>query len=132
MTLMPRLLTIARRDAEYVAKRNAEYGESWCKRGGQQAFAVIWRKVDRIESIMQKMGNGYDIFAAWEQNPGDVRDDIRDLRQYLLLLEEYLEREETPPYYDDPMPERKHVRDMGPVATFHTGVPQGQGYVNQD
>jgi hypothetical protein len=83
---------LAHDDASIVYDKNIQYGESWCKRGGQQAFAVIWRKVDRIESIMSQMANGYDIFEAWDKNPGDVRDDIRDLRQYLLLLEERMIR----------------------------------------
>jgi hypothetical protein len=81
------LLGIADQDAKEVYKKNQEYGDSWCKRGGEQAFAVIWRKVDRIDSIALK--NGYDIFKLWEENPSDIRDDIRDLRRYLLLLEEY-------------------------------------------
>ena len=97
MNLLPRLQKIAEIDAFVVAKRNSEYGESWCKRGGQQAFAVIWRKVDRIESILEKEAMGYDIFQAWIKNPGNVRDDIQDLRQYLLLLEEFLTRPEPPP-----------------------------------
>lgn len=93
---MPDMLTRIRRIthgmADKLHRKNEQYGESWCKRGGQQAFAVIWRKADRIESILAKMDNGYDIFAAWEENPGDIQDDIRDLRDYLLLLEEYMTR----------------------------------------
>lgn len=129
MTMESRLLSIARADAGYVAQRNLEYGESWCKRGGQQAFAVIWRKVDRIESIMEKMNNGYDIFAAWRENPGNVRDDILDLRQYLLLLQEYLERKDLP--YDGKRALELNART--PTASFiDSGVPQGKGYVDQD
>ena len=85
------LLDLGRHDAETLIRKNAEYGESWCKRGGEQAFAVIWRKVDRIENIAQRQGH-YDIFKLWVDNPGDIRDDIRDLRQYLLLLEERMIR----------------------------------------
>jgi len=90
--ILDNLLQIADHDAKTVYKKNQEYGDSWCKRGGPQAFSVIWRKVDRIESILKQMDNGYDIFEAWDVNPGDVRDDIRDLRAYLLLLEEYMIR----------------------------------------
>lgn len=93
-SMKDRLESLAIEDARTVMRVNQLYGESWCQRGGQQAFAVIWRKPDRIESILKMMGNGYDIFAAWAQNPGDVRDDLRDLRRYLLLLEEYCTRGE--------------------------------------
>lgn len=100
--LHQRLEHLAIQDAAAVNLKNIQYGESWCRRGGQQAFAVIWRKADRIESILQQMNNGFDIFEAWRKNPGDVIDDIRDLRRYLLLLEEYMTRPEvenqgTPP-----------------------------------
>jgi len=129
MTMFDRLSRLATRDVATVNKKNQEYGESWCKRGGQQAFAVIWRKVDRIESILQKMHNGYDIFDAWEKNPGDVRDDIRDLRQYLLLLEEYMEREELTKLdrKGDELP-----RALVPTRFVDSGEPQAQGYVDQD
>ena len=84
-----RLQLIASNDAIYVAKRDDEYGHSWRRRGGGQAFAVIWRKSDRIEAILKRMANGYDIFNAWTRDEAGIRDDIRDLRQYLLLLEEH-------------------------------------------
>ena len=86
------LAYIANDDVEQLVEADRNYGPSWCKRGGQQAFAVIWRKVDRIENILKNMDNGYDIFEAWEKDPGNIRDDIGDLRRYLLLLEEYLTR----------------------------------------
>jgi len=87
-TMDERLENLAVQDARVVTRKNKEYGESWCKRGGQQAFAVIWRKADRIEAILEQQDNGYDIFSAWGNNPANIIDDIRDLRQYLLLLEE--------------------------------------------
>lgn len=93
MSILDRLRVIALHDAETVAEKNAQYGESWCRRGGHQAFAVIWRKADRVDSIMSKMANGYDIFAAWRENPGNIIDDFRDLRTYLMLLEEYMTRD---------------------------------------
>ena len=96
-TMRHRLEEIAMGDAREVAAKNQSYGESWCRRGGQQAFAVIWRKADRIEAILEQMSNGYDIFEAWSKNPGDVVDDLRDLRRYLLLLEEYCTRERPRP-----------------------------------
>jgi hypothetical protein len=92
--LEERLKGIASRDIHRLVEADLTYGPSWRKRGGQQAFAVIWRKADRIENIMENMNNGFDIFQAWEENPGDIQDDIRDLRSYLLLLEEYMTRGE--------------------------------------
>lgn len=87
-----RLENIAMRSVKILFMKDYEYGSSWRRRGGQQAFAVIARKWDRLESILQKMENGYDIFEAWDRNPGNIQDDIRDLRDYLFLLEEYLTR----------------------------------------
>lgn len=93
VTMKSALESLAIADVREVMLKNQQYGESWCRRGGGQAFAVIWRKVDRIESILKlHHGDTYDLFSAWAQNPGDIRDDIRDLRRYLLLLEEYCER----------------------------------------
>lgn len=89
-----RLLIIADSDAKTVYRKNQEYGDSWCKRGGEQAFSVIWRKADRIQTLMEKRGD-FDIFKAWVENVGDIRDDFRDLRTYLLLLEEYMIRPEA-------------------------------------
>lgn len=114
MTMIDRLKSIANQDAVVVAAKNKQYGESWCRRGGQQAFAVIWRKADRIESILTQMNNGYDIFEAWRKNPGNVRDDIQDLRQYFLLLEEYLTRS------DVLVVSRNPEQDSLPVEDFLT------------
>jgi len=110
-TLRQRLEEIAMSDCSFVARKNLEYGESWAKRGGQQAFAVIWRKADRVEAILEQMDNGYDIFEAWERNPGNVIDDIRDLRQYLLLLEEKMRREEMLAEYHQQMEVASTLRD---------------------
>lgn len=87
-----RLEEMAIKSVHQLVHKNKQYGESWCKRGGEQAFAVIARKWDRLEAILEQMDNGYNIFEAWEKNPGNIRDDIRDLRDYLFLLEEFCTR----------------------------------------
>jgi hypothetical protein len=92
--LQNRLESLAIEMARDLSFKNTTYGESWCKRGGGQAFAVMWRKVDRIENILKTLDNGYDIFTAWDLNPGDIQDDVYDLAAYLMLLIEYKTRPE--------------------------------------
>jgi len=74
--------------------RHAEksYGDSWRSRGGVGAFMMLARKWDRIEN--QCKGNHYDIFGTIIDDPSDtgILDDIKDLRCYLLLVEEYAKR----------------------------------------
>ena len=84
------LQTIA--DSDVVALEEAEksYGDSWRKRGGVGAFMMLARKFDRIEHQSEK--HGWDVFKAGEVYVGEagLLDDIRDLRRYLLLVEEYI------------------------------------------
>ena len=66
-----------------MAKKNAEYGASWRRRGGIGAFFTIWRKADRLEE--QLKARGYNIF--------DVNDDptsTESLDETLLDLWNYL------------------------------------------
>jgi hypothetical protein len=76
------------RDIGFVLAKEAEYGRSWMRRGGIGAFMMAARKWDRLEHAVAM--NGYDIFAAIgkDQRPDGIMDDIRDLRNYLLLIEE--------------------------------------------
>lgn len=144
-TLRHRLEEIAMKSVQVLAIKNKQYGESWCKRGGQQAFAVIVRKWDRIEAILQQMENGYDIFEAWNKNPGDVRDDIRDLRDYLFLLEEYMTRDERESDSADEVANQIHMDKLKMLVcnSCHWPVDQcvcnmidsdkpNRGYVDQD
>ena len=87
-TFKQRLENIGINDAMTLVMKGKTYGDSWRKRGGGQAFAVLARKWDRIENILEPME--YDIFQAWVSNPGDIVDDIRDLRRYLMLVEEHM------------------------------------------
>lgn len=90
-----RWVAIANTDFEVLKAKNApeEYGDSWCRRGGIGAFMMVARKWDRLENVAKEVG--WDIFAAAEKDcrPEGVLDDIRDLRRYLILIEEYVTRE---------------------------------------
>lgn len=78
---------VALRDLEIIAKKDAEYGGSWKKRGGQNAFFMMARKWDRLEEQLKK--HHFDIFEAGRLDCREegVVDDIGDLRRYLILIE---------------------------------------------
>ncbi len=78
---------IGMKDADTLIRKNKEYGNSWASRGGQGAFFVTARKWDRIENQVKQ--HGYDIFAALKADTRleGLRDDIQDLRAYLMLIE---------------------------------------------
>jgi len=75
-------------DIEGLVKAEQSYGDSWKKRGGVGAFMMLARKWDRLENHVKKYN--YDIFEAVydDLRPEGIIDDIRDLRRYLLLVEE--------------------------------------------
>jgi len=75
-------------DAIVLEEKGATYGDSWRKRGGIGAFMMLCRKWDRIENICRE--HGWDVFEAVARNEGDIIDDIRDLRRYLLLVDAYV------------------------------------------
>lgn len=78
---------LARASAFVIQRKDADYGGSWQKRGGANAYAMLVRKWDRLENAAKKH-NG-DIFAALhaDDRPEGLIDDIRDLRNYLSLVE---------------------------------------------
>jgi hypothetical protein len=78
---------VAMRDAAELREKNAAYGESWKRRGGAGAFMMLARKWDRIDNILAPTGGGSHM-RLLRSNPGDVLDDIGDLRRYLLLVED--------------------------------------------
>ena len=80
-------------DARELRLKESEYASSWRKRGGVGAFMMLARKWDRIENIVGGNPHNYDIFDAWLTNRGGIRDDIGDLRRYLMLVEEFCTRE---------------------------------------
>jgi hypothetical protein len=81
---------VAQNDLEALKRAETSYGDSWRRRGGVGAFMMLARKFDRIEHQSEK--HGWDIFEAGEVYKGEagLLDDIRDLRRYLLLVEEYI------------------------------------------
>lgn len=82
------LKVIAENDTESLLDAQRSYGDSWKKRGGVGAFMMLARKWDRIENQVQE--TNYDILSACRSDTSDsgIIDDIRDLRRYLLLVEE--------------------------------------------
>ena len=86
--LSEKLQTVADADVARLVKAQASYGDSWKRRGGVGAFMMLARKWDRLE--LQAAKHGYDIqhCIANDARPEGIIDDIRDLRRYLLLVEQ--------------------------------------------
>ena len=81
---------LAQRDIAQLKHAEKSYGDSWRKRGGVGAFMMLARKWDRIEN--QCIKDGYDIFDTISKDPTNtgILDDIRDLRRYLILVEDFM------------------------------------------
>lgn len=79
---------VAQNDLQALQRAEQSYGDSWKRRGGVGAFMMLARKFDRIEHQSEK--HGWDIFEAGKVYSGEagLLDDIRDLRRYLLLVEQ--------------------------------------------
>ena len=77
-------------DLEALKRAETSYGDSWKRRGGVGAFMMLARKFDRIEHQSEK--HNWNVFEAGEVYKGEagLLDDIRDLRRYLLLVEDYI------------------------------------------
>ena len=94
--MLERLKVIATRDVEVVVEKDKEYGSSWKRRGGVGAFMMMARKWDRIETRVEQDPEKHprlpkwDIFnhAVYDNREEGILDDIRDLRRYLLLIED--------------------------------------------
>src|SRR5216684_2463167 len=93
--LRDELNKVAQRDIDELVKKDAEYGSSWKRRGGIGAYMMLARKIDRIEQ--QVKAHGYDIFAAaaTDARAEGIRDDIGDLRRYLMLVETEISQKPT-------------------------------------
>jgi len=87
MSKWEKMKEIAQNDLEALKRAETSYGDSWKRRGGVGAFMMLARKFDRIEHQAAK--HGWDIFRAGEVYKGEagLLDDIRDLRRYLILVE---------------------------------------------
>lgn len=82
---------------DVLRDKGTTYGDSWKRRGGVGAFMMLCRKWDRIDNILSAELDGVaEPEAACEdllrRNPGDVLDDVADLRGYLLLVEDEVSR----------------------------------------
>jgi hypothetical protein len=90
MTKWENMKNIAQEDVNTLRTAEESYGDSWKRRGGVGAFMMLARKFDRIENQSQK--HGWDVFKAGDVYTGDegLLDDIRDLRRYLILVENEL------------------------------------------
>lgn len=86
---MKHLIQIVSQDVQTLREKDTSYGGSWKKRGGVGAFMMMARKWDRLET--QATAFDYDIFQAVFANTASEGplDDIRDLRAYLLLIEDF-------------------------------------------
>lgn len=108
-----RLREVAEADVTGLLEAEKNYGSSWRKRGGVGAFMMLARKWDRLETALMPhptdstIANGsseempcapWDIFRAYEidQREEGIIDDIRDLRRYLMLVEEFVTRPKKP------------------------------------
>ena len=87
------LRNLTNEDIDCLVRAERSYGDSWKKRGGIGAFMMLARKWDRLENKTDEYG--WDIFEAIQHDdrPEGILDDVRDLRRYLLLVEEEMERE---------------------------------------
>ena len=79
---------VAQQDLQALQRAEQSYGDSWKRRGGVGAFMMLARKFDRIEHQSEK--HGWDVLEAGRVFSGEtgLLDDIRDLRRYLLLVEQ--------------------------------------------
>jgi|TARA_R100000353_G_scaffold172642_1_gene138051 hypothetical protein len=94
-TPFERMRGIAQTDVTELEEAGKSYGDSWKRRGGVGAFMMLARKWDRIEN--QVLSYNYDVFEAYHDDDREegILDDIKDLRRYLLLVEEHVTSAET-------------------------------------
>ena len=72
---------------ELTKKKDAEYGASWCRRGGQGAYFTMIRKFDRLETQMK--ARGYNILDPRGDDPSSTEsldETIKDAINYLGLI----------------------------------------------
>lgn len=84
--LAARLDVLFRQAKDVLVRKEEIYGCSWKKRGGVGAFMMLARKWDRIEKAVQE--REWDVFKAVYDDPDSLLDDIKDLRNYLTLVED--------------------------------------------
>jgi hypothetical protein len=89
---------LARSDVETIEAKEKSYGDSWKRAGGIGAFMMLARKWDRLKQrVVTRIDAAEGVRGASRDNVFEhiaadgrsesVIDDIRGLRQYLLLVE---------------------------------------------
>jgi hypothetical protein len=94
------LAQILGKDIDVIRAKNATYQDSWRRRGGVDSFMMLARKWDRIETMCK--AEGFNIINAGSkyrgkygekiEQDGTLIAEIRDLRRYLAMVDEYLVR----------------------------------------
>lgn len=109
----PTTLTfVATEDAKVLYEKGLHYGDSWKQRGGVGGFMMAARKWDRIQNIVEpRLSNEASFSDVLRENPGNVIDDVDDLRRYLLLIED---------------------EALRLIEQEDASKPQPHGYVDQD
>lgn len=82
-------------DVAQLRTKDAEYGGSWCKRGGTGAFHMAARKADRIVHQLEKFNGRLDMALMDDSREEGILDDFGDLRRYLLLWLSWHDAEAT-------------------------------------
>jgi len=106
---------IALGDVTALEEAEKSYGDSWKRRGGTDSFMMLARKWDRIENQCRK--HNFNILTACsvDQRAEGIIDDIRDLRRYLVLVEQEM------------------IQRGGAIPEIPKGEGEaGSGYVDQD
>ena len=87
-TDVTRLKEVSAKDVAVLVEKGRSYGDSWRARGGVGAFMMLARKWDRLENACKDKGWDIERVIREDERAEGVIDDIRDLRRYLLLVEE--------------------------------------------
>lgn len=88
------MLKLGYADIETLHEKGKVYGDSWRKRGGTDSFFMLARKWDRIENHVKAHNSNILQTILSQHHEGQIGDgscieDLRDLRRYLLLVDEY-------------------------------------------
>jgi hypothetical protein len=84
------LADVARADVTVLLRKDKEYGSSWKRRGGVGAFMMMCRKWDRLPQQLERFDGDIARALRTDTRQEGVRDDVGDLRCYLLLIESEL------------------------------------------
>jgi hypothetical protein len=104
-------------DCDQILAKDAEYGASWCKRGGTGAFHALARKGDRL---INQLDEHSTLSAARVVGLQEAIDDtLGDLRRYLVMVEAWhMAREMTPEKLGEMIAEsRTPICTCGPDGT---------------